>query len=483
MRSIAASAFLALLIVSGEANKMRNLANDKDNNNPDQWTRTVWCNCYEYLTDPFFRDSKYNFDTTSLDHHLFDEDIHSQSNGYDRMSEFCCEFAAELVDPTCEKNANGRWVNGDGEPPHAPKEHLICDLFDTPDIFKRTKLMQQARDACFCFYRHHGCGREELNHGGYCDYPHSEVTLDDYRMANNTPHNMCNSCLEDDNQKRYLYPSHYEGKPHGECLGYCLLKRGDPTDVYRPNVTDERCCLGESAKGIALHGFDEEHLRQEIIFNPFKTEDEQSRTYFFDVIQAESEANVPSSSNVYEIMIKYDGLARSYLSVQRFNEERVIYDMDEFPLHCQPEDWDNLSIHIFDESKVAGIVFQNVTMDGVELGDFGFAVQRDCTDVIEPVVEGMPGHNYTCVTRPGGYGHMSGFEFKGFVNITGPFRDDDIGLELIVGCSRKQHTMDHQCCGGDGQVNHHHYHDFHYNDVTAMAEKWMDYPIPEKLNA
>mmetsp|Transcript_7808 Transcript_7808/g.15629 ORF Transcript_7808/g.15629 Transcript_7808/m.15629 type:complete len:107 (-) Transcript_7808:7-327(-) len=106
-------------------------------------------------------------------------------------------------------------------------------------------------------------------------------------------------------------------------------------------------------------------------------------------------------------------------------------------------------------------------MDGVELGDFGFAIQPDptCSDVaILPDINGIHGHNYTCVTRPGGFGHIAGFEFKGFVELNGKFRDDDIGLELVIGCSKKK-TEEHTCCCDA-------HHDHHITDVTNVSAKW-----------
>ena len=485
LRASLLSLVLATYLVSSEA-KTRNLQNNKESNTGtnylgDIWTRTVNCNCYEYMTDEFFRLQKYDFDTQRFDHHKYDEGTVNQNIAYDHLMEFCCEFAAELVDPKCSKNALNQWVNKDGQPPHADVENMICDLFAMEPVRYRTTLMQQARDACFCFYRHHGCGREELGHGGYCDYPHSEVTLDDFRMANNSALNMCNACLENDSNKQYLYPTLYEGRPHGHCFGYCMLKRGDPKQVYRPNVTDERCDFEDKAKGLKLHGFDENHPRQEITFNPFKQEADQKHDYFFQAISMGLEANAPSMSlsSRYEIIIEYDGLDRSYMKVQRFDGDYAKYDMTEFPLLCQPEDWDILSIHVFDESADGGIAFRDVTLDGVDLGDFGFV---DTDGQIMPDDVGMPGHNYTCVTRPGGYGHMSGFVFRGYVEVAGTFADDDVGLELIVGCSRKQHVH-----GGSyhddklGPDSHHYYHDFRYDDVTPRAEKWMNYPVPEKL--
>ena len=453
----------------------RRLANTDKNKNgagDTTWTTTDHCNCYEYLTDSFFRSSSYSFDQN------FDQGHHKANNndGYFKMAEFCCEFAAELVDPKCVKNENGHWVNGDGQPPHAPVESLVCDLFATADVVYKSELKQQARNACYCFYRDLGCGREELATGGYCDYPRSEVTLDDFRMANNSAHNMCNSCLERDTNWRYLYPEgHYEGQSHDQCLGYCLLKRGDPNDVYQPTVSDEQCCFANKGSGLELHGFDENHMQQEIIFMPFAKFEDQAHDYFFKNIDSESAVPMFEPSRTYEIILKYDGLCTAFMSVERYGTggadyPPALYNISEFPIQCEPEDWDNLSVHVFDKSPDGGIVFKNVTMDGINLGDFGFGIQNDpsCSDTeISPDIDGIHGHNYTCITRPGGFGHISGFELKGLVELSGKFRDDDIGLELVVGCSQKEktHVEPTCCCDGD----HHH---SHVAPVTAAKAKW-----------
>lgn len=34
-------------------------------------------------------------------------------------------------------------------------------------------------------------------------------------------------------------------------------------------------------------------------------------------------------------------------------------------------------VHIFDQSDEGGIAFENVTMHGIDLGEFGFAIQPD----------------------------------------------------------------------------------------------------------
>jgi len=461
-------------LLSATAHAQRRLANDKNDKTGTStlWTSTERCSCYEYLTNDFFRSSRYDFDQYFTNGH-HGEGTNNNNLGYFHMAEFCCEFAAELVDPKCELTTDNRWVNSEGEPPHAPVEAMICDLFATPDVALRSELKQQARNACYCFYRDLGCGKEQLSEGGYCDYPHSEITLDDFRMANNSAHNMCNSCLEQDSSNRYLFPEHYEGQPHNHCLGYCLLKRGDPNDVYKPVVSDERCCFDDKGAGLLLHGFDENHIEEEIVFMPFGKYEEWTRDYFFQGITSESAVPMFLPFREYQVSIRYDGLSSAFMTVERYGTGEdghppAEFRTSEFPIQCEPEHWDSLSVHIFDESSDGGIIFKNVTMDGVELGDFGFAIQPgpSCSDVeIFPDIIGIHGHNYTCMTRPGGFGHLSGFDFQGLVELTGRFRDDDLGLELVIGCSKKK-TQETTCCCDA------HHHDHHIAAVTNVSAKW-----------
>lgn len=447
--------------------KLQNNKDNKNNNNKNNnevsktWTTTTTCNCYEYLTDSFFRASRYYFNEIFSDGHHYEN---GNNKGYYHLSEFCCEFAAELVDPVCQTDGNGQWINSYGG---APVEHMICDLFHQKDVTHRSKLMQEARNACYCFYRDIGCGKEELGCGGYCDYANSEVTLDDFRMANNSAHNMCNSCLEKDG--RYNFPQDYEGQSHDKCLGYCLLKRGDPNDVYAPFVTDERCCFDEHGFGLEVHGFEEDKVEQEIIFMPFAKFEKRVYDYFFL-----SPAGIPNfvPAREYEIKIEYDGLSTVFMTVERYGDGEPDYPpaeyyTQEFDMHCQPEHWDGLSVHVFDESPEGGIVFKEVTLDGVDLGSFGFVDQSPfCPDMqVLPDIVGVPGHNYTCITRPGGYGHLSGFKLQGLVELSGRFVGDDIGVELIVGCQKKkeEHTCCHDCCCGSQQ----------HHTITGLPEKYV----------
>lgn len=386
----------------------------------------------------------------------------NNNDGYYRMAEFCCEFAAELVDPKCQKNQNGNWVNGDGHPPHAPVEALVCDIFDTSDVSHKSNLKQQARDACFCFYRDLGCGREELSKGGYCDYPNSEVTLDDFRMANNSAHNMCNACLENDNEHNYDFPIDYEGLSHNRCLGFCLLKRGDPNDVYAPTVSDKQCCFDSHGFGFDMNGQETDKIEKEIIWMPFETLEKREYDHFFHSEHSEVDfLPILNSSREYEVTMSYNGLSTAFITIERYGDgsehyPAAFFHTSEFDIKCEPEDWDSLSVHIYDESDEGGIAFKSVTMDDVELGDFGFAVQlvETCTDtVIMAHTLGIHGSNHTCISRPGGFGHMAGFELKGLVELSGLFNGDDIGLELIVGCSQKKKEEEKTCCCGDDGVS------------------------------
>ena len=465
-----------VVLVSSSATTTAYMRNAKENaGNGVAWTATERCSCFEYLTNDFFHSDKYNFiqNFNNGHHPATDIDGKPHSQGYFHMAEFCCEFAAELVDPKCEliKNKNEeKWVNGEGEPEHAGVEAMICDLFATPDVTLLSELKQQARNACYCFYRDLGCGRDELGAGGYCDYPHSEVMLDDFRMANNSAHNMCNACLEQDKNFVYKFPENYEGQPHEKCLGYCLLKRGDPNDVYKPTVSNERCCLADKGTGLHVHGYDENHIEQEVIFMPFGKFEDWTHDYFFKNIASPPLFAPPRD---YQVSIAYDGLGTAFMSVERYGTNGAsdyplaLFNTTEFPIQCEPEYWDSLSVHVFDQSADGGIVFKDVTMDGVELGDFGFAIQPDpdCSDTaILPDIQGIHEANYTCISRPGGFGHMSGFEFKGMVQLSGQFQDDDIGLELIIGCSKKEEEPHHCCCEAHGQP--------HIASVTNVTAKW-----------
>ena len=122
--------------------------------------------------------------------------------------------------------------------------------------------------------------------------------------------------------------------------------------------------------------------------------------------------------------------------------------IDEFNSACEPGQWDSLNIHVYDESTKGGIAFTNVLLDNEQLGDFGFAVEDVSCPVysIKPDVDGTPGHNHTCVTRPGGYGHVAGFTLTGTVVLQGTFRGDDIGLALTVGCSQPKEVREVGCC-------------------------------------
>lgn len=271
-----------------------------------------------------------------------------------------------------------------------------------------------------------------------------------------------------------MFPVNYEGQSHDKCLGYCLLKRGDPNDVYKPTVSNERCCLEDKGAGLHLHGYDANHAQQEIIYMPFGKFEEWTHDYFFKTAGSPKfDPLLENPSTEYQVAIEYDGLGTAFMTVERYGDGSndyppSLFHTSEFPIQCEPEYWDSLSIHLFDQSADGGIVFKNVTMDGVNLGDFGFSIQPDpdCSDTaILPDIEGIHEANYTCVTRPGGFGHMSGFEFKGVVELSGYFRDDDIGLELIIGCSKKEEET-HQCCCEA--------HDAHHNltSVTNVAAKW-----------
>ena len=62
---------------------------------------------------------------------------------------------------------------------------------------------------------------------------------------------------------------------------------------------------------------------------------------------------------------------------------------------------------------------------------------------------------------------MSGFEFKGLVQLAGQFRDDDVGIELIIGCAKKKEEEHHCCCDAHG--DHHHKY---IAPVTNVSAKW-----------
>ena len=395
------------------------------------WTWTYECNPWEYLTDPFWL----------LEEYLpFSNNWGKGDQDNPVLEEFCCEFAAELVDPTCEDQ------DRDWGFPIAPKEEMICDLF-AQEPYYRTILKQQARDACFCFYRKAlGCGAEILAPGGYCDYPHSEVTLDDFRLSNNTVQNMCNKCLEED--ERLVYPEHFEGKPYEQCFGMCMLKRGNPKEVYKPKVSDKACCFDGHGSGLELHSYEEKKAEQEIVFFPFG-ENKRKYDYFYTTTTMPDHDSVKSD---YRLRFKYDGLYHVFMEVERYggngSTDPALFDISKFPSACQPDQWDSFSIHVFDESSKGGIIFKDVTLDGVDLGAFGFRADQSCASSdVSPDTTGVHGHSRSCVERPGGYGHPGGFELKGTVELSGVFDGDDIGVELVFGCSQKKDEG--QCIGAE----------------------------------
>ena len=75
------------------------------------------------------------------------------------------------------------------------------------------------------------------------------------------------------------------------------------------------------------------------------------------------------------------------------------------------------------------------------------ADQSCASSDVSPDTTGVHGHSRSCVERPGGYGHPGGFELKGTVELSGVFDGDDIGVELVFGCSQK--TDEGQCIGAE----------------------------------
>lgn len=360
------------------------------------------------------------------------------------MAEFCCEFSAELVSPSCPNN---------GGFPNAPIEKMICDIFDEEDLSRRATLKRQARDACYCYYRDLGCDNKLLEEGGYCNYPTNEIVLDDFRFANSSLVNMCNNCLEhDNNDKDYPkdYPLHYEGSSFNQCLGYCFLKKGDPNRVFKPSVSNAQCCLDTNGHGfgLELHGYENtEKANREISFFPALGNPHQKKyDYFFSKGVAIPNWSTPQ---VFDVLIGYDGVDTATMEMQRYGAGSAVHMVDEFIVDCEAGQWDSINIHVYDESPDGGIAFTNVELDNVQLGDFGFAVKDDSCPVytIKPDVAGIHGHNHTCITRPGGYGHVAGFELTGKVELRGKFEGDDIGLALTVGCSQPKEVREVGCCG------------------------------------
>ena len=395
-----------------------------------------------YLTDDFWHYSPF-WDGWKSHHHS-------------HMAEFCCEFTAELVSPSCPNN---------GGFPNAPIEKMICDIFDEEDLRKKATLKRQARDACYCYYRSLGCDNSLLEDGGYCNYPTNEIVLDDFRFANSSLVNMCNNCLEYDNNNKdypYRYPRHYEGHSFNQCLGYCFLKKGDPNHVFKPTVENHQCCLDTHGHGfgLELHGYeDNEKANKEISFFPAVGDPHQKKyDYFFSQL-ALAQPTFPTWSpagtfnrsppETFNVMISYDGVDTATMEVERHGDESAVHMVDEFIVDCGAGKWDSINIHVYDESPDGGIALTNVELDNVLLGDFGFAVKDEScpTYSIKPDIAGVHGHNHTCITRPGGYGHVAGFELTGKIELNGRFEGDDIGLALTVGCSQPKEVREVGCCG------------------------------------
>ena len=362
------------------------------------------------------------------------------------MAEFCCEFSAELVDPTCPDN---------GGFPNAPAESMVCSIFEQ-DLPMRATLRRQARDACYCYYRTLGCDNSLLEEGGYCNYPTNEVILDDFRFSNSSLVNMCNNDLEHHNDDKSYpddYPWHFEGQSFNQCLGYCLLKRGDPNRVFKPTVSNMQCCLDTNGEGFGfeLHGYEaNEKANREIAFFPaVGNPNQRDYDYFFSTTSTPESVTFAAPSSTYGISISYDGVFTATMEVDRHDGDTAIHMVDEFQIDCEPGQWDSLNIHVYDESPDGGIAFTNVILDNEPLGDFGFAVKDESWPVyaVKPDIEGVYGHNNTCVSRPGGYGHVAGFELTGTVELAGNFLGDDIGLALTVGCSKPKAVKEVGCCG------------------------------------
>lgn len=404
--------------------------NTEVTSNGRSWSTTDDCNCWEYLTNDYWHYSPF-WDGGWKDHH------------HAHMAEFCCEFTAELADPTCPD-----WENGGF--PNAPIEKMICDIFKQ-DMPERAVLKRQARDACYCYYRGLGCNNDLLLDGGYCNYPTNEVVLDDFRFANSSLINMCNNCLEDrhTNEKDYprKYPyyegrQYYEGHSFNQCLGYCFLKRGDPNRVFKPTVKNHQCCLDTHGQGLGLklHGY--ESKTDELRFFPTLTKEDFNR----DGMANEWTYDNMYAPGMFNVIINYDGVDTATMEVEKPNNAVATYMIDEFNVDCAPGQWDSLNIHVYDESSEGGIAFTNVWLDSEQLGDFGFAVKDSCPVYIKPDVIGTPGDNHTCVTRPGGYGHVAGFTLTGTVVLQGTFQGGDIGLALTVGCSQPKEAKESGCC-------------------------------------
>jgi hypothetical protein len=192
--------------------------------------------------------------------------------------------------------------------------------------------------------------------------------------------------------------------------------------------------------GLKLHGY--ESNTEELRFFPPTTK----KDFFSDGIVTEWTYNNMYAPGMFNVMISYDGVDTATMEVERPDNTVATYMIDEFNVDCAPGQWDSLNIHVYDESSQGGIAFTNVWLNNEQLGDFGFAVKDSCPVYISPDVIGTPGDNHTCVTRPGGYGHVAGFTLTGTVVLAGTFQGDDIGLSLTVGCGQPKEVRESGCC-------------------------------------